>query len=205
MRVIVVVVGLVLLSRAADARVIRVPPVARECAESASWNAAIACLKKHGVPKLVKQIAGARIYRVTDTRAGYGNAADGYLLFEQRGRVRLGGMMREVGDGSVLRFANVTIARHRGFRVDVGLAREVSLDSGAALQRLQTSIYCSGKSYRCTRVVTSCEVLAGGKTVEVFRGKVEIRKDGIRLVGDRANAGSECTFDEEVFLDWPSD
>lgn len=202
MRSVLAVVILLLVANVAEARVIRVPPVVGDCQDSASWSSAVACLKKHGAPRLVKQIGGARIYRLTDTRPGYGDA-DGYLLFERRGRVRLGGMMREVGEGTVVRLSRVTVARHSGFRVDVALTREIYLDSGAAMQRLSTSIFCSGEGYRCTRVVTSCEVLERGKTVQVFRGKAVIGKAGIRLVGDRTHAGSECTFDEDVSLAWP--
>jgi hypothetical protein len=184
---------LLLVTATASAKVIMIPAIARECSEQKTWGEVMKCAGEHGHAKLEKSLPHARLIRIThdhDEQSGL------YLFVEAKGW-RLGGMTEYAGE--LLGFDNPTLGTHGAYRYELGITERNG--DNTVIRREQ--VYCGGVGYRCTTVVTACDVLVAGKAIETFRGTVSWHHDHLRIAGDRTHAGGECAQAEEVNVWFP--
>ena len=169
-----------------------IPVIARECSEAATWADARACLEKHGIVKVEKTLPHARLVRLTHKDdPGPGGL---YLFVETKGW-QLGGMVEYAGE--LLGFDHPRFGTHRVYHFELGSVEH----SGASLVQQRQQVFCTGTGYRCTIVLSACDVLVAGKAVASFRGTVTWQKDHLHVAGDRAHAGDACEQAADVALD----
>ena len=64
------------------------------------------------------------------------------------------------------------------------------------------ALLCGAGSWRCTAVLTSCDVLVHGRARWSFRGALTFRAGWVDVNGDRSMAGDQCQTPEHVPLPW---
>ena len=184
----------------ASARVIRLPAVVEACHSDLTSEQVLTCTRAFGDAKVVRSLPHVQLIRIP--RADKGPNAPGYYLFlEQGGRWQIAGM-RE-GDAELFGFDAPKLGTHTAYHFELGIAErtEVSLDGVTTTQAMSSrreQVYCSGSGFRCSVVMTSCDVLVGGKAVATFRGTVSWKKDMLHVAGDRSHAGDQCAQEEDV-------
>jgi len=193
------VIALVVLSVAniASARAVMTPAVPRTCRELESWEKATKCLEKFGTVKVVRELTGVKLVSVTSSIR-----IPGLYVYREVGKKwRIAGMFEIGGAFEVFDFSRLKILRHTGFRFDLGLVEDLSPPEGPrAIIQQKLSLFCSGESYFCTQVVTSCDYLVEGRAHESFRGKLAIKADTAVVTGDRSRSGNVCASPDELSL-----
>lgn len=183
-----------------------VKPVISRCRERPSWPAVEKCLTDVGIKPIavVRELRGAKL-----VQSSRGERPGIYLYVERGGKWNLAGMY-ESGQSElqVLSAGPFTIAKHTGYRIDVGVvARDDIVPDGVtlvpAVVRKELSLFCNGESYYCTDVMTSCDTIVRGQAMWTFHGKLSITERTVRVAGDRRLAGTLCEVAEENPLDWP--
>jgi len=202
---------LLVLFAPADARakiVIMDPPVVRQCPHGASWENVEACLRKHGTPTVLKSLPAARLVHLEQVQ-GATHYDGGMYLYMQRGKEwKLAGLYENRGgDYDLIGIEPVTVGKHTGFRVDIGqqyrsAVQPDGVTSVPAVFASHIAMFCGGDSWRCTEVITSCDVLVHGGAVYSFRGKLDIEDNMIHVRGDRSHVGSFCAVPEQEPLGW---
>jgi hypothetical protein len=188
--------------------VIMEPAIARECAHAPSWNAIEKCLHKLGTPTVVRELPGGKLVRLDQVRAGEDAFDAGLSLYVPRGKEwKLAGLYEARGDYEMLAAAPLTVAKHAGFRIDVGeLVRTFVSPDGVgsvpAVVAMHRVMLCGTDSWRCTEVITSCEVLVRGAALWTFHGELSITDNQVKVAGDRRNVGSFCFAPESEYLGW---
>jgi hypothetical protein len=114
---------------------------------------------------------------------------------------------REARFRRALGFTTLTVLAHTGFRTDVGEieATEMTFDGVTATSVeviTRGAIYCSGESYSCVGVLTTCDTLVRGQAYYTFRGTPTIADGQIHNTGSRDVAGT-CSSPEQQLLGWP--
>jgi hypothetical protein len=196
---------MVALGGVASARVIMIPPMARECSEEQTWDDVAACAAKLGTVKIERTLPHARLVRITSANAGDRGI---YLFVERHKTWRLGGMYED--DVSVLGLDALTFGGHTVYRVSFGISEhsDVSLDDATMTPVVfvqRDEMYCTGAGYRCTTVRTSCDALVAGKTQLTFRGTVSWKDGALHVAGDHSRAGKFCDEREVAPLSFPGD
>jgi hypothetical protein len=187
-------------------RVIMTPTIPRSCPSAASWDGVVTCLARFGEVTLERKLAGARLVRLAGKDAGF--RVPGLYLYVERGkRWVLGGMLDGRSDYELVRLERVRIGEHEGYRFDVGTFEEtgVSLDgdtSVPAQSQQRYAVFCAGSSYRCTAVMTACDLFVAGKSYFAFRGTLKHEGDDVVVEGDRRNTGTACDQPARVTLGW---
>jgi hypothetical protein len=181
----------------ASARVVMTPTIPRTCREAESWEKLTKCLEKFGKPKIERELANARLISITSTNF----RVPGLYLYRQIGKKWLiAGMHEMSGAFEVFGFSNPTIHKRNSYRFDVGVIDETSSDGGRAIVKQSISMFCTGDSYFCAYVVTSCDYFVDGRARETFRGKLTIKDGTARVAGDRTRSGNYCSAPEEIVL-----
>ncbi len=202
---------LAVVSTAAVARariVIMEPAIVRQCARAPSWDAVEKCLSKLGKPTVVRTLPGAKIVRLDQTRGDVEPFDTGLSLYVPRGKEwHLAGLYEARGDYELLAAAPLTVAKHTGFRLDIGelLRTGVSPDgvqTVPAVFAMHRVMLCGGDSWRCSEVISACDVLVRGAALWSFHGTLSIADNQIHVTGDRRNGGSFCSVPETQFLGW---
>ncbi|HUS32863.1 MAG TPA: hypothetical protein VMZ53_30385 [Kofleriaceae bacterium] len=195
-----IVIVLALTSSAA-ARVVMTPTVPRTCGTAESWDKVMKCLERFGTPKLERSVDGAKLVGIAYPKF---NVPGLYLYRSVGKRWVIAGMFEAIGTFDVRGFSRPTIAKHTGYRFDVGVVQSETSDetSSANEVRRKVSVFCDGGTYRCTEVTTSCERLLDGRATETFRGKLAIKGDIAKVTGDRSRAGTMCDVPDELQLDF---
>lgn len=189
-----------LVAATASARVIRLPRVVEECGSDLTSEQVLTCTQKFGDAKVERTLPHAQLVRIpkrdtSPTAPGY------YLFIEDHGKWQIAGM-RE-GSGELFGFDSVKLGTHTAYHFELGISdrTEISLDdittSPAVLVRRE-QVYCGDTGYRCSIVMTACDVLVGGKAIATFRGTVTWKNDMLHIAGDRAQARGECAQEEDV-------
>lgn len=184
----------------ASARVITIPAVARECSEEPTWEDVATCAAKFGAVTIERTLPHARLVRIT----GANDGMRGIYLFVERGTAwRLGGMYE--APALVLGLDTVSIGTRSVYRVELGITEheDVGLDettTAHAVTVRHEQMYCGGVGWRCSTVMTSCDVLVAGKARWTFRGRVSWKNGSLLVKGDRSHAGAECEQAEVVPL-----
>lgn len=187
----------------ASAHVVRVPTVARECGEEPAWKDVAACAAKFGAVKIERTLPHARLVRITNPTDGIRGI---YLFVEAGTKWRLGGLYED--DVAVLGLDTVTFDGHPVYRIEIGMSNQfaVSLDGRTTTRTMfveHEQVYCTGTSYRCTSVRTSCDALVAGKAQLTFRGTVTWKDGALLVAGDRSHAGKFCDEREVAPLLFP--
>lgn len=189
-----------LVAATASARVIRLPMVVEECGADLTSEQVLTCTRKFGDAKVERTLPHAQLIRIAkhDTSP---NAPGYYLFLEDRGKWQIGGMRD--GDGELFGFDSVKLGPHTAYHFELGASErtEVSLDditSTPAVLVRREQIYCGGTGYRCSVVMTACDVLVGGKAIATFRGTVSWKNDMLHVAGDRTQARGECGQEADV-------
>ncbi len=198
-------------STAAVARakiVILEPAIVRPCPKAPSWDGVEKCLKKLGKPIVVRTLPGAKLVRLEQPR-GDGDTFDaGLSLYVPRGKQwQLAGLYDTRGEYELLDASALTVAKHTGFRIDIGetLRTFVSPDgvqNVPAVVTMHRVMLCGTDSWRCTEVVTACDVLVRGGALWSFHGTLSIADNQVKIAGDRRNTGAFCEVPETQFLGW---
>ena len=185
----------------ADAKiVIMEPPVPHLCRSGPTWPVVDSCLKKIGKLAVLRDTPDAKLVTVGD---------DGVYLYVRNAKLWVLGGMYEVSPIAVIDLHPVTINKHAGYRVDLGVqvVTTVGLDEvgGVAMATIRTThaLFCSGDGYRCADALTQCDVLVHGKSYFVFRGHLTVESENIVHVdGDRTRAGAACSGPDRLYLGW---
>lgn len=191
----------------AERLVISDPPTVRACPRGKTWGAVMGCLSKQGTVKVVKEVRGGKLVRLTQPAGrGYTNGTV-VLYVERKGEWQIGGLHQSYGEFEILGIEPLTVGKHAGFRIDVGQVSpyNYSVDNispVSAQLRTRQSLFCGGDSYSCAAAVTSCEVSVGGRGWFVFRGTIAIADNAVLVKGDRSRAGTQCAVSEKVYLGW---
>ena len=185
----------------ASARVVRIPQVASECHENATWGDVMTCVGRFGDARLARSLPHAKLVRVTRRSGDHPDAPGMYLFVEEHGRWGLGGMYE--GEAELLGFDRTTLGTHGIYRFEIGLSEhtDVALDDVAtapAVIVLHDQVYCGGTGYHCSTIVAACDVLVAGKAVATFRGTVTWKNDALHVAGDRTHVGNNCQQREDV-------
>jgi hypothetical protein len=196
---------MVAVASLADARVIMIPPVARDCGQAPTWDAVTTCTSKFGTVTVEKTLPHAKLVKITQETSGVRGF---YLFVERHGAWLLGGMYEEKGDALALE--SVRLGTHDVYHVEIGTTahEEIGLEDGTTARAViveHAQIYCTGTGYRCSAMTTSCDVLVAGKTRWTFRGKVSWKDGALHVTGDRTHAGPMCDQSETVPLSFPDD
>ncbi|MGE5184871.1 MAG: hypothetical protein ACM31C_22520 [Acidobacteriota bacterium] len=188
--------------------VIMEPAIVRQCSHAPSWQRIEKCLRKLGKPVVVRTLSGAKLVRL-DQRNGDGSTFDaGLSLYVPRGKQwQLAGLYEPRGEYELLDASTLTVAKHSGFRVDVGevLRTSVSPDGVQSVPAVLTThrvLFCGAETWRCTEVVSTCDVLVRGGALWSFHGTISIGDNQIKVAGDRRNVGSFCDAPETEYLGW---
>ena len=199
------------VSATANARakiVIMDPPIVRACPRAASWEGVDKCLRKHGTPTILRTIPNARLVQLQQ-KSGETSYDGGVYLYIQRGNEwKLAGLYsNRGGEYELLGFETLKVGAHVGYRVDVGqVFRTVVQPDGftnlPAVFITHEAMLCGGDTWRCTEVVTACDVLVRGGALWSFRGNVQIADNQIKITGDRTHVGPFCAVSETEFLGW---
>lgn len=195
-----IVVG---LASTASARVVMTPTIPRTCGQSDSWEKLTTCLERFGKPKVVREVTGAKLVAIASPKFG----VPGLYLYRQTGkRWAIAGMFESSAAIEVFKLSRPTIAKHSGFRFDVGTSdSEVTIPEGESAPRTiqqKISVFCPGDSYFCAQVTTSCDFIVDGRARESFRGKLTIKGDLALVTGDRSRSNDVCSTPEELELDF---
>lgn len=202
---------LLVLIASADARakiVIMDPPVVRNCPRAATWDGIDKCLHKQGTPTVMKSFPTARLVHLEQVQ-GSNRYDGGVLLYIQRGNQwQLAGLYENRGgDYDLIGIEPLTVGKHSGFRIDFGQTYRSAIQPDGvtnvpAVFTTRLTMFCGGDSWRCTEVVTSCDVIVRGGALYSFRGKVDIEDNIIHVRGDRSHVGSFCAAPEQEGLGW---
>jgi hypothetical protein len=187
-----------LMAGTASARVVMTPTIPRSCPRAARWDDVTKCLTRFGKPKVARDLRNAKLVVLSD-------GAPGVYLYVRDGEWRIAGMYEISGEP--IAFQRVTINKHVGYRFDLGMSLDSDIainedESRPAVTQLKVSVFCSGASYRCTPVVTSCDVFVDGSSRETYRGKLRFVGDVVKNVGDRKRVREQCATPEEQSLFW---
>jgi hypothetical protein len=164
----------------AAARVVMTPTIPRTCREGESWDKVT-----------------AKLVSITSTNF----RVPGLYLYRHIGKKWvIAGMHEMSGAFEVFGFSNPTIHKRNSYRFDVGVIDEASSDGGRAIVKQSISVLCTGDSYFCAYLVTSCDYFVDGRARETFRGKLTIKGGTARVAGDRTRSGTYCTAPEEIVL-----
>ena len=194
--------GCVVSVGAAHAERLDEPEVVNHCSSGKSWSAVETCLRKLGTPRVIRTLGTAKVVGVrSDTKPP---REHGLILYVERsGTWNLEGFFPSFHDDfELLGLQPVTIGKRRGYRLDVGKAGDVDVDSQPATIRSQHALFCSGQGWFCREIMTACEVLVRGKTRWSFRGTLEYDKEWVTVTGDRRNAGTLCNAPERIPISW---
>ncbi|HSD87758.1 MAG TPA: hypothetical protein VLB44_09605 [Kofleriaceae bacterium] len=190
----------------ASARVVMSPTIPRTCPAGKTWEQVNKCLARFGKVTLERDLDGAKLVRV-DGEGGF--RVPGLYLYAQRGAAwKLAGMFETSGDDvAIVGFQRLTLAKHTGYRLDIGLATAATSDVDSEIARpaiLQEKIavFCAGTSFRCSAVITSCDMLVEGRSRASFRGTVKFDRDTVHVVGDRSRSAIFCETPETQPLGW---
>lgn len=193
---------LMLVGGTASARVVMIPTIPRSCPLAASWDEATKCLARFGKPKVVGDLGTAKLVLLSE-----GSRIPGLYIYVRDGEWRIAGMYEMGGEIDLASFKRVTINKHAGYRFDLGMSvgNEIAIDEDQtrhAVTQLKVSVFCAGASYRCTPIVTSCDVFVDGRSRETYRGKLSFVGDVVKNVGDRKRVRGSCSTPEEQSLFW---
>jgi hypothetical protein len=186
--------------RPASARVVMTPTIPRLCRMADSWNKVEKCLARFGHARLERELPGAKLVSITSED---NVRVPGLYLYKQTGKQWLiAGMYETSGAFEVMSLTQPSISKHTGFRFDVGIVQPTSETEivPAGMMRARLSVFCSGASYFCTPVFTSCEWLVEGRARETFRGTLSFEGGNAVVQGDDSRAGQVCPTSEEVPL-----
>lgn len=180
----------------------------RQCPHASSWQAVDACLRKHGTPTVMKSLPTARLVHLEQVE-GSTKYDGGVFLYMQIGKQwKLAGMYENRGgDYEVMNLEPIIVGKHAGFRLDVGQSYRSALQpdgvtSVPAMITTHLAMFCGGDSWRCTEVITSCDVIVHGGALYSFRGKLDIADNMVHIRGDRSHVGPFCASPEQEPLGW---
>lgn len=188
----------------ASARVVMVPTVPRTCSSGTTWEQVGKCIGRFGKVTLQREASNVKLVRIAGES---GFRVSGLYLYAHVGPVwKLAGMF-ESDAVEIASFERVTIAKHTGYRFDLGMVTPAgnALDdevAGPAVLQQQLAVFCSGAGYRCTAIVTSCDLLVDGRSRASFRGTLTIQGDTALVLGDRSRASAFCQTPASQSLDW---
>lgn len=194
---------------AAERLVIEEPGMYYACPTGKTWDEVDKCLKKHGRPAIVKQLAGAKLVRLDQHEDGTWVDGGVYLYLEHTRAWRISGSFFGRGsDYEFVDFKPLTVGNHTGYRIDIAQAWPLyvqldGLTTQRAIRRAYHTLFCSPHASQCQQAVRSCEVLVRGYAYWTFRGQLQIHGTDVTIVGDRRIAGPYCTQAERVNLGWP--
>ena len=204
-----VLLALLVSPAAAEWLVIEEPGMYYACPAAKTWDDVTKCLKKHGRPALVKQLAGAKLVRLDQQESAQWVDGGLYLYVEYKGQWKIAGAFFGRGtDYELLDLRPLTIGKTTGFRFDIGQASMLyvqldGLTTQAATRRAYQTMFCSPTNNYCTQAVRTCEVLVRGRAYWTFRGAMTVNGNEVTIAGDRRNAGPFCSQAERVYLGWP--
>jgi hypothetical protein len=195
--VALVIVG---LASTASARVVMTPAIPRTCRTAESWEKVTKCLERFGTPKVEGEVAGAKLVGISSPKFN----VPGLYLYRSVGKHWvIAGMFETSGAYDVFKLTKPTIAKHTGYRFDIGTVEQSATEMGGkAVVQQKISVFCSGESYFCTAVTTSCDYLVDGRAHESFRGKLKLEGDLAKVAGDRSRSGAMCVAPDEMQLDF---
>jgi hypothetical protein len=207
----VALLGLVVVSATAIARakiVVMDPPLVRACPRGATWDAIDKCLHKQGKPTVLRTLPTARLIQLQQ-QSGDTSYDGGIFLYMQRGNEwRLAGLYENRGaEYEVLGIESIKVGNHIGYRIDIGqFFRSAVQPDGftnvPALFATKQTLFCGGDTWRCTEVVTSCDVYVRGGATWSFRGVVSVADNFVKIAGDRNHVGPFCSVAEQEPLGW---
>ena len=205
MRWLVLGLMLVAAARDADAKLVMDPPMVRKCPGAKAWDGVAACLARHGLAQVLRQVAGARLVRFVET--GSRQESGLFLYVERKGAWQIGGHWPAYGDYQLLGFEPLTIGGHKGYRIDIGQIQPFAfvvddVSPVLAVLRMRHTLFCSGDDYTCPDAVSACEVLVRGNARFAFRGVLAIEGTSVSVTGDRSKAGEQCSVQPRVYLGW---
>jgi hypothetical protein len=190
---------LLVLTGTASARVVMTPAIPRQCRELESWDKVMTCVKRFGEAKVAKELPGAKLIAVTKPNF----RVPGLYLYREKGKHWvIAGMFEANGTFEVFSLSKPTIAKHIGYRIDVGIVEDSSGEGSKSIIQQKISVFCSGESYFCSDVMTSCDYLVDGRARESFRGKLTIKNDTVKVTGDSSRSGTMCVAGSEIQLDF---
>jgi hypothetical protein len=196
----VVVIVLLLLTGTASARVVMTLAIPRTCREG-SWEKLVKCITRFGEPKVVRELPGVKLVAVASPKF----QVPGLYLYRQSGKTWvIAGMFEVNGTFEVFSMSTPTIAKHTGYRFDVGTVEDTSGEGGKSILQQKVSVFCSGGEIFCSAVTTSCDYLVDGRAKESFRGKLSIDPAHAiaKVTGDSSHSGTMCSPITEVTLDF---
>lgn len=179
--------------RPVAARVVMTPTIPRTCRMASSWDKLDVCLARFGKTSVERELSGAKLVSITNDN---NDRVPGLYLYKQEGKNWIiAGMYETSGTFEVMALSQPTIAKHVGYRFDLGIVRPTAEDAvvPAGVMRARLSVFCSGASYFCTEVMTSCEWLVEGRARETFRGKLSFKGGSAVVSGDGSRAGQVCS------------
>lgn len=180
-------------SERVDARVVMTPTIPRVCRSANSWDKITTCLERFGKAKVERELPSVKLVSITTEE---NVRVPGLYLYKQQGKNWvIAGMYELTGTFEVKDLTQPTIAKHTGFRFDVGIVQPTSESdvAPAGVMRARVSVFCSGASYFCTEVMTSCEWLVEGRARETFRGTLTIKGGSAVVSGDNSRASQVCS------------
>jgi hypothetical protein len=192
--IVVALVVCALTAAAAGKRVIVDPPVVRICPRSGAWSAIERCLAQQGSATITHSLPGARLVHVDpSSKPGTSSVAGTF-----------GGPDHEY---EVRGLTEVKVGKHVGHRIAISqvMHAQLSVDGRtmhAGIIRLERALYCGGDHWRCTDVVSSCDVLIDGRSMYSFRGTTSIADNQVKIEGARDRIGSYCSPPESIYLGW---
>ena len=193
-------------STAASARVVMMPSVSRTCGRADSWGKVSVCVGRFGKLRVVRELEGVKLISVDGERF----SVSGLYIYVQKDQGwRLAGTYNSGGDLQLFSFERVTLAKHHGYRIELGVVEKMSLDPDHAgdlvpgdLVQQKVTVLCSGASSTCTAITTSCDVFIDGASRESFRGTLTYNGDEVLIAGDRSRDSTfgYCTVPEQIAL-----
>jgi hypothetical protein len=187
-------------------RVIKRPTISSQCRTPGTWNQMAACVRRFGPFKVLHATADLKLISVGPVDDDFGIGGR-YVFARHQNRWQYTGALGS--EYKVDKISTEQFEGHKVHRLDLSRAAREAVPFadgvtqwGWVTERL--AMFCSPEAVYCESIVTSCDVVVRGKTLNRFRGTISYIKDGEMAVqGDRGLAGNGCTQADHAYLPIP--
>ena len=122
----------------ASARVVMTPTIPRSCRMASSWPKMETCLARFGKVTTERELAGVKLVSITNDD---NDRVPGLYLYRQQDKNWIiAGMYETVGAFVVTDLTQPTIAKHTGYRFDVGIVQPTSEDAVVPAGVMRTNL-----------------------------------------------------------------
>ncbi|HUJ62200.1 MAG TPA: hypothetical protein VLX92_27020 [Kofleriaceae bacterium] len=185
--------------------VVEDPELVRECpGPRQGWEDMQKCLTDRGKTEVLATLDHARVVHVQRGLDDLGIA----LYVEHGDQWTLGGLYQPNAPAELFDAMPFELDGHHGFRLDLGVVNHTvtSRDGQTSFPVVQQEHYvmlCPGTSYDCAVIRLSCDVIYQGKTLDTFRGQLQISNGRLHVSGDR-RAATSCAPSPDFDISWRS-